>query len=200
MPDPITGTVAAIGGSSVLGGIGASKQASAQKDATQQELQLYADIYEANKALLEPFRLAGVDALGGLSNLSTPEGQAAFYDEYYRSPQYQAIANQAQNQQLAAAEATGGLQSTSTQNQLARIAPELGLQALNQQTNLLGNLTNIGLSGAGSQAGFGQTYSQQAGGALGDLGAINAAQAGIPYQVGGQLLNFGANVLGGGLF
>ena len=169
--------------SSYLGYKGSKKAAQAQEDATDRSIALQREIYEKQLGLLEPYRQIGTDVgLPGLTSLSTPEGQAEFYSQYYDSPQFQAQAGQARNQQLAASEATGGLGATSTQNQLARIAPTLGLQALGQQQNLYGQLANIGQAGAGSQAGFAGTYGSNVGNLYGQLGGIKAGQAALPYQ------------------
>lgn len=61
-----------------------------------------------------------------LQNLSSLEGQGQALNQYYNSQQYKDLAGQARYQSLAAAEATGGLGSTATSNQLATISPTLG--------------------------------------------------------------------------
>ena len=196
MPDPVTATV--VGGASLIGGVSksraAGKAAKAQERAADQSIALQREQFNKQLELLEPFRAAGVDVgLSGLTGLASQEGQAKFYEDYYKSPQFAAQAGQARNQQLAASEATGGLGATSTQNQLARIAPTLGLQALGQQQNLYGQLTNIGLSGAGSQAGYAGNF---AAGASQQLGQIGAAQAGA-HLARGQAIGDVANTVGG---
>ncbi len=184
-------------GSAVIGGISSSRSASraadSQERASLAAIEAQREQFEKQIELLDPFRQLGVDALPGLAALSTPEGQAEFYQQYYQSPQFTAQANAAQNAQLASAEATGGLQSTSTQNQLARIAPTLGTSALQAQQNQLGQLANIGLSGAGSQAGYaGQFGAAQAAG----LQGIGQAQAGAHLQHG-QAYGDVFNTIGG---
>ena len=120
--------------------------------------------------------------LPGLEELSSLEGQSKYYEDYYNSPQFQRHASAARGQQLAASEATGGVQGSSTANQLARISPTLGLQALENQQNLYGQLTNIGLSGSEAQAGYTGQATQSQANALQNLGNIRAAQATAPYQ------------------
>ena len=175
---------------------GRSKAARAQETAAQEQIRLQEEALELQRQaeqqqmqMLQPFSDIGAQALPGLLALSTPEGQADFYRQYYQGPEFAAMADTAQNVQLAASEATGGLQSTSTANQLARISPTLGMQALQQQQAQLGNLANIGLAGAGSQAGYlGQSAAQQAGilsnigAAYGDIGQIQAQKALAPFQ------------------
>ncbi len=216
-----------IAGATVAGGvIGASGQKSAAKTAASSQTQAaelqaevqrevlaaQREVYEEQVARLDPFRKAGVGGLAGLVGLSTPGGQAQYLEDYYAGPQFAAQSQAAQQQQLAASEATGGLQSTSTQNQLARISPTLGAQALQQQQQVYGNLAGIGLQGAGVQGGYGGQYgsalSQYGSGlssAYGDIGAAQAGQAiaGGQAQAGlGQSLQTGALVYGlrSGLF
>ena len=196
--------------SSYLGYKGASKAADQQEEAAERSIALQREIYEKQLALSEPYRQIGTDiGLAGLTDLSSQQGQADFYRDYYDSPQYQAQAGQARNQQLAASEATGGLGATSTQNQLARIAPTLGLQALGQQQNLYGNLASIGQTAAGSQAGYAGTYGANVGNLYGELGGIRAGAAALPYQAAAgfydkteaAVLNaFGGSRGGGGQF
>ena len=168
----------AVVGSSVIGGISSSRSASqasdAQVQANRESIEAQREMFERQVELLQPFREAGMPGLEGLQALSTPEGQAEYLQQYYQSPEFAAQAQAAQGQQLAAAEATGGLQSTSTQNQLARISPTLGSAALERQQNIYGNLANIGLSGAGSQAGYAGQFGQQQAAALQNIGSAQA--------------------------
>ena len=195
----MSAAVAAIAGGSLLGASalsakGASEAAGAQSDAAQQAIALKREIFEKQQELLAPYVQLGTDVgLPGLQRLSTPEGQADYYRNYYQSPQFAAQADTARNQQLAASEATGGLQSTSTANQLARISPTLGLAALQNQQGLYGQLTNIGLSGAGSTAGYAGQYGSGASNLLQAQGAAQAQAAAAPYAA----LSSGISQLGG---
>lgn len=137
-------------------------------------------------------------AYQALQNLSSSSGQANFLSNYYNSAEFKQMASQARNQQLASAEATGGLGTTSTNNALSAIAPQLGQQAYQQQlqnqTNLfglaqgaqqnylqsLGNLVNVGQSAAANQANAGQNYANNTGQLLQGLGSIHAGQAQQP--------------------
>lgn len=202
-------------GSSIIGGIGqqqaAGQAANAQIQAANISAQIQREILASQKEIygeqvgrLEPFREAGLGGLEGLVQLSTPEGQTEYLNQYYQGPQFQAQSQAAQNQQLAASEATGGLQSTSTQNQLARIAPTLGNQALQQQQQIYGNLAGIGLQGAGAQGGYGGQY----GSALGQFGqqqtalqqGIGAAHAGSALAGGNALSGIGQSIQSAGLY
>ena len=201
-----SGAVAAIAGgaqlgAAVLGSKGASEAAEAQSDAAYAKLALQKQIYDEQTALLAPFVQAGTGGLAGLVGLSTPEGQAQYLEDYYGGAQFAAQSDAARNQQLAAAEATGGLQSTSTANQLARISPTLGAQALQQQQNTYGQLANIGLSGAGSTAGYAGQYGAGASQSLTGLGQAQAYGAAAPYQAFSSALgNISGQVIGSELY
>ncbi len=98
-----------------------------------------------------------------LQNLSSLQGQGQALNDYYNSQQYKDLANQARYQSLTAAEATGGLGSTATSNQLATIAPTLGQSWLSGQMNNYQNLANIGLGALTGQATAGQNYANNVG-------------------------------------
>ncbi len=213
---------------SVVGGItGSNKAANAQVSAAKDSNQMAWNIYRDQKNTLAPFLKAGQgglagltgavnglagttaaqagaqnDAFAGLQSLTGLGGMNKFLNDYYNSDAYKQQAAQARYQNLASAEATGGLGSTATSNQLAAIAPQLGMQAYNQQLNnyqnlfgtaqsaqnnafnqLLG-LSNIGLSAGGAQnaaaGNFSNTYGQ-------NMGQIGAARAGASLASGNAL-------------
>ena len=202
MPDPITGTIAAVGGSSIMGGIGASKAASAQKQGAKDQYALQKQMFDKQMSLMEPYARAGQGQYGleGLQGLMGPQGQADFYSQYYDSPQFQAMANQSQNQQMAAAEQAGGLQSTSTQNQLARIAPQMGMQALQNQMSMYGDMATMGQNAATGQATAAGDFGKVGAESIGNIAAARAGQSQIPFQVGTQILEGGTGQWLGGLF
>lgn len=155
------------------------------------------------------------NAFQALQNLSSSSGQANFLSNYYNSDEFKQMASQARNQQLAAAEATGGLGSTSTNNALSTIAPQLGQQAYQQQlqnqTNIfglaqgaqqnylqsLGNLVGIGQSAAANQASAGQSYANNTGQLLQGLGSINAGRANQPSAAASALGGAAAGAVAG---
>ncbi|EDQ1117618.1 DNA transfer protein, partial [Salmonella enterica] len=106
----------------------------------------------------------------------------------------------ARYQNLAAAEATGGLGSTATSNQLSAIAPTLGQQWLSGQMNNYQNLANIGLGALQGQANAGQTYANNMSQISQQSAALAAANANRPSAmqsaVGGAA---SGALLGGGI-
>lgn len=149
---------------------------------------------------LKPFTPLADKYVGSLENLSSLEGQGQALNQYYNSQQYKDLAGQARYQSLAAAEATGGLGSTATSNQLATIAPTLGQQWLSGQMNNYNNLANIGLGALQGQANAGQTYANNMSQISQQSAALAAANANRPsaLQQGVSSAASGA-LLGGGI-
>lgn len=208
MPDPTFGLI----GGGVASGIGAlfgggAERAAAQEQArlTREALNLQREIYGEQRELLQPFVQAGTDVgLPGLLSLVSPEGRSQFLEQYFESPEFSTLAGQAQRGVLSAAAAGGTLGGSGTENQLRRIAPTLGLQALQQQQQRFGQLTGIGQAAATGTAQFGGQFGQQAAGLLQNIGALQGQAAGaIPSAFGtafGQVGGFGLGRAIEGLF
>ncbi|ECY3918112.1 DNA transfer protein [Salmonella enterica subsp. enterica] len=154
---------------------------------------------------LAPFTPLAQQYIGQLKDMSTLEGQGKALGDYYNSQQYKDLAGQARYQSLNAAEATGGLGSTATSNQLATIAPTLGQNWLSGQMNSYNNLANIGLGALQGQANAGQNYANNMGQISQNSAALAAANAnrpsalqqGISGALGGGALGYGiAGALG----
>ncbi len=183
--------------SSIAGSRGASKAAKYQRRGQEAALELRKKIYEEQKEFLEPYRNLGLNiGVPGLQELSTQGGQADFYRQFYQSPQFSALSGAARGQQLAASEATGDVRGSATSNQLARIAPSLGLQALQGQQQLYGNLANIGQNAAAGTATAGGQYATAAGQGLIDIGTIRGFGARAPYDAFGQFIGGAGGYLG----
>ncbi|EEV2141010.1 DNA transfer protein [Escherichia coli] len=118
-----------------------------------------------------------------LQNLSSLEGQGQALNQYYNSQQYKDLAGQARYQSLAAAEATGGLGSTATSNQLATISPTLGQSWLSNQMSNYNNLANVGLGALQGQANAGQTYANNMSSIAQQSAALAAANANKPSSL-----------------
>ncbi|ENL5534551.1 DNA transfer protein [Shigella flexneri] len=110
-------------------------------------------------------------------------GQGQALNQYYNSQQYKDLAGQARYQSLAAAEATGGLGSTATSNQLATIAPTLGQSWLSNQMSNYNNLANVGLGALQGQANAGQTYANNMSSIAQQSAALAAANANKPSSL-----------------
>lgn len=132
--------------------------AGAQADATKKGVELQREMWQTNMQNLAPFTPLAQQYISQLQGLSTLQGQNSALNDYYNSDQYKQLANQARYQTLQSAEATGGLGSTATGNQLATIAPTLGQNWLSGQMNNYQNLANIGLGALTGQATAGQNY------------------------------------------
>ncbi|STT84493.1 Uncharacterised protein [Klebsiella pneumoniae] len=154
--------------------------AGAQADATKQATALQREMWQTNMQNLAPFTPLAQQYIGQLQNLSSLSGQQRALGDYYNSGQFKDLANQARYQQLASAEATGGLGSTATSNGLATIAPMLGQNWLTGQMNNYQNLANIGLGALQGQANAGQSYANNTGQLLQQQAALSAANANRP--------------------
>jgi hypothetical protein len=163
-----------MGGSS--GDNGANEQARASRDAIALQRAQWHQVMQN----LAPYMKVGAPALGDLQNLTTLDGQGQALNQFYHSQQFHDLANQARYQQLNAAEATGGLGSTATANQLGAIAPTLGQNWLSGQMQNYGNLVGIGMNAASGQAAAGQNYANNVGQLVQNIGAANAAAANSP--------------------
>ncbi|MEQ1925512.1 MULTISPECIES: DNA transfer protein [Escherichia] len=164
------------------GGKGGSSDKSAKYAAEAQKYAADLQNQQFNTIMnnLKPFTPLAGKYVGSLENLSSLEGQGQALNQYYNSQQYKDLASQARYQSLAAAEATGGLGSTATSNQLATIAPTLGQQWLSGQMNNYQNLANIGLGALQGQANAGQTYANNMSQISQQSAALAAANANRP--------------------
>lgn len=152
----------------------------AQARATEKGIELQREMWQTNMQNLAPFTPLAQQYVSELQNLSSLKGQGQALNQYYNSQQYKDLAGQARYQSLAAAEATGGLGSTATGNQLAAIAPTLGQNWLSGQMNNYNNLANIGLGALTGQANAGQTYANNASQLYQQQAAAVAANANRP--------------------
>ena len=188
---------------SVVGGItGSSKAVEAQTNAANQSAALSKEQFEAIQKNLAPFLQFGTNQLQGLQGVMQPLNRQHELAQFYQSPEFALLSRQARGQQLAAAEATGGLGSTSTGNALASIAPQLGLSYLGQREAQQADLFNrlmagagMGLNAASMQGTAGQNYVSQASNAFNQAGA---AQAGGAISGFNTLMGLGGTFIGAG--
>lgn len=183
------------------GGSGGAKE---QADALNRSTDLQRDQWQTVMSGLAPFTPLAQQYISQLQNLSTLGGQNNALNSYYGSDQYKQLANQARYQSLAGAEATGGLGSTATSNQLATIAPTLGQNWLSGQMQNAQGLANIGLGALQGQANAGQTYANNAGSLMQQQASLAAANAnrpsGFQSAIGGGLSGAAAGAAIGSAF
>ncbi|HEE9987567.1 TPA: DNA transfer protein [Citrobacter freundii] len=163
---------------------GSDGGAKAQAKATQQGIDLQREMWQTNMQNLAPFTPLAEQYVNQLQGLSTLQGQNSALNDYYNSAQYQGLADQARQQTLRSAQATGGLGSTATGNQLAAIAPQLGQNFLSGQMNNYQNLANIGLGALTGQSNAGQTYANNMGQLYQQQASATAANANKPSGLG----------------
>lgn len=159
---------------------GSDSGSKAQARATEKGIELQREMWQTNMQNLAPFTPLAKQYVSQLQNLSSLHGQGQALNQYYNSQQYKDLAGQARYQSLAAAEATGGLGSTATGNQLAAIAPTLGQNWLSGQMNNYNNLANIGLGALTGQANAGQNYANNVSQLYQQQAAASAANANRP--------------------
>lgn len=179
MGGALSGATNAVSG--VLGGVGAHKAGKEYLSANNEAMDLWQQMYDKQMGLYQPFYDAGQGGLSGLTNLVNNR-QGALND-YYNSGEYAGLANQARYQQLASAEATGGLGSTATGNAMASIAPQLGQNYLNSQYSNLMGLTGLGFNSAGAMSQASGNYADAMTGLLTNSGQIKGGLKALPWQV-----------------
>lgn len=156
---------------------GASK---AQSKAIDRQTALQREQWQTVMNGLAPFTPLAQQYISQLQGLSSLDGQNQALNQYYNSDQYKGLADQSRYQSLSSAEATGGLGSTATGNQLAAIAPTLGQNWLSGQMNNAQNLANIGLGALQGQANAGQSYANNMGSIYQQQASLAAANANKP--------------------
>lgn len=189
MGGAISGTGAAV--SSVIGGIGAKKAGAQQAKYQDEAMARQREGYNNAVNWLSPYQTAGQSALAGLQGLAgQPIDRNQLLSDYFGSQEYQQLANQARYQTLAGAEATGGLGSTATANQLGSIAATLGQNYLTQMTdqqqnmyNQLMGLSTMGLNSANALGNFATGNASALSAMEQQKGQIKAGLAALPYQV-----------------
>lgn len=162
-----------------------AEQSAAQED----QIAFLREQYGDTQAALAPYREAGETFLPQLTEMLTPEARQSFISDYLAGDEYGAIQDQATQQLLQSAAATGSLGASGTEDRLARQTMQMGQQyGSNAYNQALGNLTQ------GTNLGF-QTFGPmlQAQGALNQgvqqgLGNIANLQLGaLGMQQGGLL-------------
>lgn len=208
MPAAIPIVAAGIGAAASIRS--ANKGADATKSASKQANKLQKEQFERGIREVAPFKQVGVGALGNLSAAANePVQQFAyrepgqFLNEYFQSPEFQALNTQATDQILRNRSVTGGLRSGGSNVDLANIAPTLGINALQRQNQQ--DVTAFGINQGAAADRFNRLYSlgsmganvasgnQTAGANFASQAGANAITAGnaqnIAYQQQGQAIS-----------
>ena len=212
MPDPISAVVAGIStiGSSVAGGKGAKKAASAEVQAAQLGIDEQRAAREELRTLLSPYTQQGPGALSGmldLIGLNGRDAQSGAVSAQEASPFFQAFARQGEDAILQNASATGGLRGGNVQSALNQFRPNLLNQFIQQQYGRLSDIATLGQQSAAGVGAAGQNSanaisqllqsqgSARAGGALAQGQAIaNPLQLLAGFATGGFGGGFGGGV------
>jgi hypothetical protein len=191
------GIETAILGSAVLGAASSRKAAKTQAGAANRAADLSQQQFERQVELLEPWRQAGVNALGKLETAVdyTPFGMSQFQAD----PGYAFRLSEGQKQLDRMAAMRGGQISGSSLKAAARFGQDMGSQEYTNAFNRYQTERTARLNPLQSLAGVGQTATNQ----LGAAGQNYATSAGNALGAAGQAAASGymgmANAIGGGV-
>lgn len=163
--------------SGITGGKGAKKAANAQIAAYDRGISEQRRQFDETQQNFEPFRAAGVGALGGVQELLGLSGggqQQTAIDALKASPGFTSLFNTGADTILQNASATGGLRGGNTQNSLANFGSSLLSTVIQQQLGNLGGLVNNGLGATNSIGQFGQQTANNVTQLLGQQGGAKA--------------------------
>ena len=182
------GALLGIGGSLLGGAIqaGAANRATqAGVEASQQQMDLYRQIYGDQRSLLAPYRQIGQNALAQYAN--------EFAGGYEQSPGYQFQLEQGQRAIDNSAAASGQLFSGATQKAQLQFGQGMAAQDYGNWLNRLQGLSAMGQNAASGTGAAAAQFGQMGGSALGNQG--NAMMSGA--IAGGNAVNSGIqNALG----
>lgn len=166
---------AIVGGA--LGLIGSSRAASAQRDASAQQVALQREIFDQQNANLEPFRLAGDTALNRLLPLLGLAEQGSDFQPLTMSESSRFMLNEGRDAIESGAAARGGLFSGSTAKGLEDYRRNVAVTDRDNQLNRLFSMLQVGQNAAAGQGAAGTNFANSASQAIGAAG--NARSAGI---------------------
>lgn len=194
------GAATVVGGA--LGSKGQKDAAETSAGAAKYQADIAKKIYDQTREDLMPFQELGVSSIPMLLQSMQPIDRAQALSDYYSGPEYSMMSEQASRNLLAGAEAGAGIGSSSTANNLMRIAPSMGtnyLSMLESQRmddfNRAMGLAGMGQNAAAQVGSAGQSYASQAGQAYGAAGqniaASQLASANLMGQTVGSLGGLG---------
>jgi len=172
MPWAAAAAVASAG----IGYMSSKKAADAQLAASQSGQDYQERIYEQQRKDFMPYMQAGYKAVEGLQGLTDPAQRGQMLTDYYASPEFQAMQNQAETRAARLGSVTGSLRSGSTYKNLESIAAQLGQNYLTNQYNQLTGLANLGMGATSQGAGYASNLGNAAQMAQNQQGQIYAQQ------------------------
>ena len=155
---------------------------------------------EQSRKDFDPFRQLGLNAIPQFNRFLDPNQVAQMESSYQNSASFKQLADQARNQQLASAEATGGLGGSAIQNSLAAIAPQLTQNYMDKIYGRTLDALDRGQSATAQTAQSGSNATSSISQLLQQRGSAQAGGALAPFK---DLLGAGKVVAGaasGGLF
>jgi len=198
--------VAVAAGTLVTGYMGSKAQkdaantaATAQTEAAQAGIAEQQREFDYIQNLLSPYVQAGVPAVqqqGALAGTQGPAAQQAAILALEQSPYFQSMTKQGENAILQNAAATGGLRGGNVQAALAQFRPKLLSNAIQQQFQNLGSLSNTGQSSAAGVGAAGQSSTSAITSLLQQIGQAQAGNAMAQGQAAQTQANTTGNVLG----
>jgi len=207
MPDPIS-TGAAILGSSVIGAASAKSAANTQASAADHAAELQRQQFEQTRADQEPWRQAGINALGEMQRTAgnVPGAFKFGMDQFQQDPGYAFRLSEGQKALDRSAAARGGLISGGALKAATRYSQDMGSQEYqnafnraytgygtdvareNQLYNRQAAMAGIGQTSTNLMNQAGQNYATNAGNMItGGAAAQGAGQVGMANAVTGGL-------------
>ena len=141
----------------------ADQQADAITDAARSSNELQRYIYDTNRADQQPWRDAGLGALGQLSSLYGLGGQAPDFSGFYNSPGYQFGLDQGVQALDRSAASRGRLRSGAQDMAITRYGQDYGSTKFGEYANRLAGLAGVGQSATNQLGQYGMNYANQAG-------------------------------------
>lgn len=188
----IIGGVASLG-SAIIGSKSASKAAKAQAASADKAAQVQWDIYNQNRTDMAPWREAGGQAIGQLSDMLSPD-----YD-HTTSPGYQFRMDEGLRAIEGSAAARGLLGSGGTLKDIVRFSQGTAADDFNQQFNRTASVASGGQQVGMGLAQMGQNAATNAGNAYMQAGNAKASgYAGQASAWGGALNNLAGMAMMGG--
>jgi len=179
----------------------AEEAAAAQEEAALAGMSAEERAQERMRKTLQPYVESGEDAMKAQRALLGLEGEQAQQDavnQVQQNPNFMALVQQGEGALLQNAAATGGLRGGNTQAALAQFRPQMLNQALQQQYQNLGGLTQIGQASAAQQAAGQMQFGRDIAGLYGNIGQ---AQAGAALGKGEAIQTIGSGISSlGGLY